>query len=123
MSCHQESCETSCKTESCGGGSCGCGGGSCGSQKSGCPACGGACGGDPVACSMNMWKKAFFKAMHEVHVDLLKAKIQKNWGPMMEKGADLTLEAMGAMWQGMMNESKMKSEMREKFENLFKGGK
>ena len=72
---------------------------------------------------MIMWKKAFFEAMHEVHVDLLKAKIQKNWGPMMEKGADITLEAMGAMWQGMMNESKMKCETREKFENLFKSSK
>jgi hypothetical protein len=72
---------------------------------------------------MIMWKKAFFQAMHEVHVELLKGKIQKNWGPMMEKGADITLEAMGAKWQGMMNEQKMKSEVRAKFENLFRGGK
>ena len=57
-----------------------------------------------MTCSMIMWKKAFFEAMHEVHVDLLKAKIQKAWGPMMDQAADALLESMGAFWQSKLAE-------------------
>jgi hypothetical protein len=70
-----------------------------------------------------MWYGAFFQAMKEVQVDLLKAKIQKAWGPKMDKAADAVLEAAGVKWQSMLAEAKAKTELREKLSRLWQEGK
>lgn len=70
-----------------------------------------------------MWACSFFQAMKEVQVDLLKAKIQKAWGPMMDKAADAAVESMGACWQGIMAQAKAKEDFRTKLRNLWQQGK
>ena len=84
-----------------------------------CKVCGSCCGGDPIACSMAMWACSFFQAMKAAQVDTLKAKIQKAWGPKMEKAADAVLEAMGVKWQSMLAEAKAKEDLRTKLQGLW----
>jgi len=70
-----------------------------------------------------MWVCSFFQAMKAAQVDILKAKIQKAWGPMMEKAADAALESMGVMWQSILAQSKAKEDFRTKLQKLWQEGK
>ena len=74
-------CETSCSTESCKQ--------SCESSESECP----------IECAADQWKDSFCRAMTEAQVEILKAKILKAHGPMLEQAADALLEAAMACWQ------------------------
>ena len=56
----------------------------------------------PIECAAGMWKGSFFEAMRETQVDILKAKIHKAWGPMMEQVADALLESMEACWHAKL---------------------
>ena len=103
----QETAQGCCSTS--GGGSCG-----CGSQG---------CGGDPIEKAAAMWSCAFFEAMKQVHVDLLKSKIQKAWGSKMEKAADAVVEAMGVHWQSMLAQANAKAELRARLQNLWQEGR
>jgi len=85
--------------------------------------CGGACGGDPMVCKMNMWMCAFHEAKKAVEVDILKAKIQKLWGVKLEKEAQVVLEAMEAKWKSMQAVGQFKEQLREKFEQICKESK
>ena len=76
--------------------------------------CGGHCGGDPIKCAMASWKCAFHDALHQVMVDTIKVKIQKSFGPKMDKAADAVMVAMEAKWMAKMTESKAKMELMEK---------
>ena len=84
-----------------------------------CPGCGQTVCPDPITCGMKMWHGAFFQALQAVQVDILKPKIQKAWGPMMEKAADAALEAMGAMWSSGLGMTKAKADFRKKLEQLW----
>jgi hypothetical protein len=42
------------------------------------------------------------KAMQQAQVEILKAKIIKAWGPMMDKAADALVQSMGAKWELMI---------------------
>jgi len=70
---------------------------------------------------MAMWAGSFFQAMKEVQVELLKPKIQKAWGPMMEKAANGILETMGACWQSIVTQAKAKEEFKDLLRNLWQG--
>ena len=61
--------------------------------------------------------------MKELHVDILKAKMQKAWGSKMEKAADIVLEAMEVKWKTMMQETKAKTDFRSKLSALWQEGK
>lgn len=91
-------------------------------RKAGCP-CGQCPCQDPVGCGTKLWAAAFFKAMNEVQVDILKAKIQKAWGPMMDKAADAALETAGTAWQASLAQAKAKEDFRDKLEKLWQSGK
>lgn len=103
--------------------------GSCESSSSGssseirCPGCGQTSCTDPVSCGTAMWTCSFFQAMKAVQVDILKAKIQKAWGPMMDKAADAALDSMGVMWQSIMAQAKAKEDFRTKLQRLWQEGK
>lgn len=84
-----------------------------------CPCCGQTVCPDPVACGMKMWHTTFFQAMQAVQIDILKPKIQKAWGPMMEKAADAALEAIGTMWSSGLGMAKAKADFRKKLEQLW----
>ena len=83
----QNKCETSCSDESCKP-----------SCESGCEC--------PVEAAADRWKDSFCQAMTAAQVDILKAKILKNHGPMLEQAADAFLEAAMACWQSQIAEVK-----------------
>jgi len=83
----------------------------CESKKSAC--------GCPIDKAVGMWECAAHKAWKEVHVDLLKTKIMKAWGPQMEKTADAVIEAMGIEWQAMMTQGKAKTDLKQKIASIF----
>jgi len=60
----------------------------------------------PIDCAADLWRQSFGQAMNEVQVDILKSKIQKAWGPMMETAADAMLATAGAKWESMIADIK-----------------
>jgi hypothetical protein len=73
----------------------------------------------PVDHAVDMWTCAGHQAWKEVHVDLLKAKILKAWGPQMEKTADAVIEAMGIEWKAIMTQSKAKTDLKQTIASIF----
>ncbi|MBI3291978.1 MAG: hypothetical protein HYZ73_04125 [Elusimicrobia bacterium] len=69
-----------------------------------------------------MWGQSFFQAMKAAQVEILKAKIQKAWGPKMDKAADAVLEAMGVKWQSMLAQAKAKADLVDKLQGLWQEG-
>lgn len=67
----------------------------------------------PIESATKMWQSAFFVAMKEAKVDILKEKIRKTWGPMLDKGADATVEAMGIYWESVLSQAKAKMDLQE----------
>ena len=92
---------------------------SCSTSGKGCPCGTSGCSGDPIECGMGMWSGAFFAAMKQVQVEILKQKIQKAWGAKMDKAADAVLEAMGVHWQSMLAQSGAKTQLRQKLSGLW----
>lgn len=74
---------------------------------------------NPINCSLDMWKTSFFKAMQDVQTDVLKEKIRKEWGPMMDKSADAVLRAMGTHWNAMLEQAKAKEDLQEAFRKIL----
>lgn len=109
-------------------GSCESQGGSCSTQGAGqpgkicCPGCGQSPCASPYECGMAMWVCSFFQAMKAVQVDLLKAKIQKAWGPMMEKAADGIVQTMGTCWQSTVAQTKAKEDFKDLLRSLWTQG-
>jgi hypothetical protein len=66
-----------------------------------------------------MWHCSFVQALQAVQVDVLKPKIQKAFGPMMDKAADAALQAMGEMWGGTLAAAKAKADFRGRLEQLW----
>jgi len=81
-----------------------------------CP-CG--CGCDHH-CPIHMWMCSFHEAKKSVQVDILKVKIQKAWGPKLEKEATAVIEAMEAKWKSMQAAGQFKEQLKEKFEQICK---
>lgn len=65
-----------------------------------------------------MWQKAFFEAMHQVHVEKLKKKIEAAWGPNIDKSADAAIESFGKIWQSMLLQSEAKQEFASKLQKI-----
>jgi len=74
---------------------------------------------DPIEQSMMMWHKAFFQAMHEVHVEKLKKRIESAWGPTIDKSADAAIESFGKIWQSMLLQSEGKKEFASKLQKII----
>lgn len=70
-----------------------------------------------------MWSCAFFQAMKQTQVDVLKAKLQKAWGSKMDKAADAVIEAMGIQWQSMLAQAGAKVQLKEKLSALWQEGR
>jgi len=86
--CDRETqCETSCASEDCEP--------SCGAETE-CP----------IQCAADKWQDSFCQAMSEVQVDILKAKILKAHGPLLEQAADAFLETAMACWQSQIAQVK-----------------
>ncbi len=107
--CERGSCETESSSQE-----------RCPTSSKGCPCGTPGCSGDPIECATGMWSCAFFTAMKEAQVDLLKAKIQKAWGAKMDKAADAVLDAMGVQWQSMLAQAGAKAQLRQRLSSLWK---
>lgn len=77
----------------------------------------------PVDRAVDMWSCAGHQAWKEVHVDLLKTKILKAWGPQMEKTADAVIDAMRTEWEAMMAQGKAKADLKDKIASIFSSNK
>jgi hypothetical protein len=77
----------------------------------------------PAEVSTKVWTSSFFQAMKEAQVDLLKEKIRKSWGPIMEKQSDAILAAMGTHWQTMLTQAQAQCELRETMKTIMKSAK
>ena len=69
--------------------------------------------------AVEMWTCAGHRAWKEVHVDILKAKIMKAWGPQMEKTADAVVEAMGIEWKATLSQGKAKADLKQTIAAIF----
>lgn len=88
--------KTSCDNDQCCTETAGCETASC---SSGSDCCTDNCSSDcPVEHMAKMWGSSFGQAIKEAQVEVLKAKILKAWGPMLDQGADSLLETMSAVW-------------------------
>lgn len=67
----------------------------------------------PIQKATEMWTCAFFEAKKQACVDILKSKIQKAWGPKLEKTADAVLTAMEAEWKAAIAKGKAKMDLKE----------
>ena len=77
----------------------------------------------PIEKATDLWSCAFKQAMKEAHVEVLKAKIHKAWGPKMDKMADAVLETMEIQWQSMLAQGKAKIDLKEKITKIISEGK
>jgi hypothetical protein len=76
----------------------------------------------PVEKATDLWNRAFFVAMKEAQVDILKEKIRASWGGKLEKEADAVLASMAAHWQSMLAQAKARHDLQESLKHsLFEG--
>jgi hypothetical protein len=69
-----------------------------------------------------MWQASFMQAMREAQVEILKEKILKAHGPMLEQAAAALLESMTACWQSQIakvHAAHAKQEFKEKLLHLW----
>ena len=90
-------------------------------QEEGCPTESSSC--CPIEKMTDLWSCAFKQALKEAHVDILKAKIQKAWGPKMDKMADAVLEAMEVQWHSVLAQGKAKIDLKDKISKIMTEGK
>jgi hypothetical protein len=69
--------------------------------------------GCPIEKATEMWNCAFCEAKRQVAVEILKVKIQKAWGPKLEKTAAAVLAAKEAEWKAMLAKGKAKMDLKE----------
>lgn len=76
----------------------------------------------PIDCAADMWQASFMQAMRETQTEIIKAKIKKAWGPMMEQAADGVIASMEACWGSMIAEIKAaeaNQEFKQKLRDLW----
>ncbi|MBI4384997.1 MAG: hypothetical protein HY579_13315 [Nitrospinae bacterium] len=69
--------------------------------------------------NIEMWSDSFCRAMREVQVDILKEKIRKNWGPVLDKMGDAVVAAKGTCWQSMVAQAFAQQELRDNFTKII----
>jgi hypothetical protein len=77
----------------------------------------------PIEAATELWTKSFFTALRDVQVDILKEKIRKAYGPVMDKAADATVEAMGAHWQAVLTQGKAQFDLKQNIANIYGSAK
>jgi hypothetical protein len=106
MECNGSQCSTNENESS----SCGCDGGC------ECPSCSGQ---DMLKFGEIMWHKAAMAAMFEAKKDRIKAKLEKSFGPTLDKGADIIVEAIGKKITSAVQSSKSEQELHSKLRSLL----
>lgn len=88
-----------------------------------CPEGKASCPTDALPCPVEMaadcWKASFMRAMCDVQTEMLKKRIQKEWGPQMENVADAVFETGGIVWQSWVSIAKAKHDLRERITGIW----
>jgi len=66
-----------------------------------------------------MWHKAAMAAMFEAKKDRIKAKLEKSFGPTLDKGADIIVEAISKKISSAVQSSKSEQELHNKLRSLL----
>jgi len=106
MECNGSQCSTNDNESS----SCGC------DNDCGCPSCSGQ---DMLKFGEIMWHKAAMAAMFEAKKDRIKAKLEKSFGPTLDKGADIIVEAISKKISSAVQSSKSEQELHNKLRSLL----
>jgi hypothetical protein len=79
-------------------------------------------GNCPIEGATRMWSKSFGEAMCQAQTEILKAKILKAWGPMLDQAGDAMIETMGALWAekvAQVRTAEAKSAFQERLRDLW----
>ena len=77
---------------------------------------------DPFESAPEAWFKDAVEAIRQVKLEILREKIRKHMGPKLEKGADASLQALGAFWGAIVAQSdaaQAKEVLREEIRKIF----
>ena len=108
MECNGPQCSTS------GTNSNSCESDSCCDEGCGCPS-----GQDMLKFAEIMWHKAAMAAMFEVKKDRIKSRLEKSFGPTLDKGADAVVEAISNKIKNAVQSSKSEQELRNKLSSIL----
>ena len=87
---------------------------SCGECE--CPSCSGQ---DMLKFGEIMWHKATMAAMFEAKKDRIKARLEKSFGPTLDKGADAMVEAVSKKISFAVKSSKSEQELHNKLVSIL----
>lgn len=109
MECNGQQCSTlrtnsDCESNSCSDGGCE------------CPSCSGQ---DLLKFGEIMWHKAAMSAMFEAKKDRIKSRLEKSFGPTLDKGADAVVEAISKKIQTAVQSSKTELELHNKLVSIL----
>ena len=104
MECNGPQCSTSSKSDS----------ESCGCDDDCCPS-----GQDMLKFAEIMWHKAAMAAMFEAKKDRIKSRLEKSFGPTLDKGADAVVEAISKKLRAAVQSSKNEQELHQKLASIL----
>ena len=107
MECNGQQCSTlrtnyDCESDSCNDGGCE------------CPS-----GQDLLKFGEIMWHKAAMAAMFEAKKDRIKSRLEKSFGPTLDKGADAVVEAISKKLKAAVQSSKNEQELHQKLASIL----
>ena len=70
-----------------------------------------------------MWQRAFFRALEELQVEAVKAKLKKASGPMIDKMAGDVVQLMTEEWAGYHRQQGAREKLRAKVRETFEKAK
>ena len=110
MECNGPECSTSGTKSNSDSESCGCDG-SCE-----CPSCSGQ---DLLKFGEIMWHKAAMAAMFEAKKDRIKSRLEKSFGPTLDKGADAIVDAISKKISTAVQSAKTEQELHNKLVSIL----
>ena len=66
-----------------------------------------------------MWHKAAMAAMFEAKKDRIKSRLEKSFGPTLDKGADAVVEAISKKLRAAVQSSKNEQELHQKLASIL----
>ena len=87
---------------------------SCSPEDCECPS-----GHDLLKFGEIMWHKAAMASMFEAKKDRIKSRLEKSFGPTLDKGADAVVEAISKKIKGAVQSSKTEQELHSKLSSIL----
>jgi hypothetical protein len=107
MECNGQQCSTLRTNSDCESDSCNDGGCECPSDQ------------DMLKFAEIMWHKAAMAAMFEAKKDRIKSRLEKSFGPTLDKGADAVVEAIQKKIQSAVTSAKTEQELHTKLVSIL----